>query len=188
MQTGCMSASQDDSLTDDWDLIRRMAQGDRTSFSELYQRYSGQLFAFLVNKIGRTEAEDLSSDLLIRVWEHPPPQANSFRGWLYQVARNLVIDKIRRSKHQASELSEEVVVADRQPTPYLNAEYADKVNDSRDCLDRLDSEFREVMSRYMLGEDHQTISEALGIATGTSHSRLSRAKESLKQCMERKGW
>ena len=90
-------------LTDD-ELMIRLQGGEKDPFDELVRRYQGPLFGFFLKNIrDAQQAEDLSQETLLRVyhqfWDYLP--SGRFRGWMYRIARNLMIDNIRRQSHDA---------------------------------------------------------------------------------------
>jgi RNA polymerase sigma-70 factor (ECF subfamily) len=82
------------------DLVERARHDDR-AFTELYQRYFPEMYAFMVKRLGQREkAEDLVSELFLKLCQNLQkyqPQACSFRSWFYRVATNLLIDYTRKS-------------------------------------------------------------------------------------------
>lgn len=85
-------------------LQRIQGQKDATAFAELYDAYVTKMFRFLAYKVGNREvAEDLTSDLFLKLWEYlTTDQTNdiaSLNGLIYRMARNLVIDYYRQQAH-----------------------------------------------------------------------------------------
>lgn len=92
----------DDSNAEDDRLMVCLQSGDREAFEQICDRHSGPLFGFfLKNTTDRELAEDLTQETLLRVynqfWDYLP--VGRFRGWLYRIARNLLIDSVRRRSH-----------------------------------------------------------------------------------------
>lgn len=82
----------------------RLQGGEAVAFEELVKRYQGPLFGFFLKNIRDAQlAEDLSQETLLRVhsqfWDYLP--TGRFKGWMYRIARNLMIDNIRRQSHDA---------------------------------------------------------------------------------------
>src|SRR5689334_21249875 len=71
-----------------------------SAFCTLHARHSPSLFAFLAARLGRSEAEDVLQDAWLRIWKAlgDPGRfdGKDFRGWAFEIARNLVIDRQRR--------------------------------------------------------------------------------------------
>ncbi len=89
--------------TDD-QLMLRLQEGDRRAFDELVDRHQGSLLGFFFRQThDRQLAEDLTQDTLLRVynqsWDYLP--RGCFRGWMFRIGRNLLIDNTRRRSHDA---------------------------------------------------------------------------------------
>ena len=89
---------------DDDQLMIRIQSGQREAFDELVARYQSQLVGFFFRNTRDTQfSEDLAQETLLRVysqaWDYLPRQ--KFRGWMFRIARNLLIDSIRRQSHDA---------------------------------------------------------------------------------------
>lgn len=75
-----------------------MSLSNSTIFSEFYQKYRNSIRTYIAYRIPyKYEAEDLTQDVFIRLWEHWA-FVNKDTVWslLFTIARNLVTDKIRR--------------------------------------------------------------------------------------------
>ena len=182
----------DDPLTllDDWEAARRAAEGDTSAFQPLYNKHSPALFKFLASRLGRGEAEDALNEVCMSVWRAMKNRyvENHFRGWIFQIARNQIIDRLRRRSRTETSPGNEETIPGTFTLPDLAMEIQQRQIDLRECLGVLPKEYSSVVTGYLSGEDHETIARNLGIPLGTSHSRLSKAKPLIKQCMERKGW
>ena len=85
----------------DQELTALLKQGDHAAFSEIYKRYSVILY-YKVNKMLRDEeaAKDLIQDLFISIWDNPHSinEESNLGGYLYVIARNNVLQLIRKEK------------------------------------------------------------------------------------------
>ncbi len=91
-------------MNDDDQLMVRLQDGEHRAFEELVDRYQGPLVGFFLKNTRDAQfAEDLAQETLLRVynqsWDFIP--TGRFRGWMYRIARNLLIDNIRRQSHDA---------------------------------------------------------------------------------------
>ena len=94
----------DNAVTEDDQRMIRIQSGESAAFDELVREYEGQLYGFFFRNTRDAQlSEDLSQETLIRVynqaWNYLP--VGRFRAWLYRIARNLMIDNIRRRSHDA---------------------------------------------------------------------------------------
>lgn len=117
------------SRDEDDELMYRMQGGDRFAFDRLVARHQGSLAHFFFRHLRDWQlAEDLTQETLIRVyntaWDYLP--RGSFKGWMFRIARNLMIDSTRRRSHDA------LVIAIRSQRPR---------DDEDDVLERLAGEF-----------------------------------------------
>lgn len=81
--------------------------GNRMEFDHLYQRYARPIYAFVYRRVGeRAAAEDVTSVVFLKALEGIRsfnPRKASFRTWLYQIARNAVIDHVRAAAPRVTE-------------------------------------------------------------------------------------
>lgn len=82
-------------------LVKRACQGDEIAFGQIYDLYFQKVYRFVYFRVNhRQAAEDLVSEVFIKVWSKIAKieEAAAFNGWIYQIARNLVIDYYRSRK------------------------------------------------------------------------------------------
>ncbi len=85
-------------------LLLRVAQGDRRSFEQLYDQFSGVLFSTAHRILNNAEAaEDVLQDVFIQIWEKAPLY-DSTRGkpmtWAITLTRNKAIDRLRSTQRR----------------------------------------------------------------------------------------
>lgn len=87
-------------------LIRRAQEGEGVCFGELYDHYIAPIYRFVLMKINnKAEAEDLTHEVFLSAWQNLKnykPRGFPFSSWLYQIARNKVIDHYRTRKTHTS--------------------------------------------------------------------------------------
>lgn len=86
---------------DDQRMIR-LQEGDSAAFNELVSLWQGPLFGFFIrNTRDEHLSEDLVQETLLRLyrncWDYLPK--GLFKGFLFRIARNLIIDHSRRTSH-----------------------------------------------------------------------------------------
>jgi RNA polymerase sigma-70 factor (ECF subfamily) len=137
-----------------FDLASTVAQaqlGDQVAFDAIYGRFADALFRYLYARCGDAAlAEELTGDVWVRVVERLPafrfpggdPEA-AFAGWLYRIARNLMIDTYRRRRHALVPLSDKLSAHEAPPEEYVIA--VDDRRELRAAIEQLTAEQREVL-------------------------------------------
>ncbi|WP_431292626.1 RNA polymerase sigma factor [Pedobacter sp. P26] len=90
-------------VSEEIELLLRIADGDRLAFNLLYKKYLQNLRKFVASISGNTDlADELVQDIFVKIWLNRKnlPLIGSFKPYLYRCARNLLIDYIRKSKTQ----------------------------------------------------------------------------------------
>lgn len=105
-------------------LYRVQVENDADAFGELYNRYIEKIYRFVFFKIGnRADAEDVTSDIFLKAWNYLRDKDRApvehFRGFIYQVARNTIIDWYRAGAKRAESALE---LAENLPMPGKSAE------------------------------------------------------------------
>jgi RNA polymerase sigma-70 factor (ECF subfamily) len=87
-------------VSEDDDLIRAAAKGDRRAFGELYVRHARMVHGILLARVPPGVAEDLAQDVFVAALERLGGlrSAAAFRGWLIAIARNRAIDYFRDAR------------------------------------------------------------------------------------------
>lgn len=83
------------------ELMQSVANGDRDAFTTLVQTHQNSILNFIWRLMGdKTQAEDLSQDVFLRVWKSAPKYEKSakFSTWIYRIATNLCLNKMRTLK------------------------------------------------------------------------------------------
>jgi RNA polymerase sigma-70 factor (ECF subfamily) len=80
-------------------LIVAVARGDRAALALLYDRFSPVVYAVALRMLGnRADAEDVVQEVFLQVWKRGEtfrPDRGSFQCWLFTIARNRALARIR---------------------------------------------------------------------------------------------
>ncbi|MBN2380552.1 sigma-70 family RNA polymerase sigma factor [candidate division WOR-3 bacterium] len=171
-------------------FVERALEDDRLAQRELVKRYQGPIFAYIYRWLrNRADAEDLTQDVFIKMFRAlgTYSRQSSFRAWLYRIARNRVIDYLRRKKPQAVDL-DDVVLEDDSLSPIELHERTTEQEALQEVIESLPPLYREVLLlRHRDELSYEEIVDTTGIALGTVKARLHRARNMLKkQLMETK--
>lgn len=156
----------------------------RLAAQRLYEAHGPSLLAFLLARTGRSEAEDLHQMIWEKLWLKPPTTlaGGSLRGWLFQVARNLLIDTRRKKK--PGEMPEDFDHADAASDFVQELRQAEEITRLRECVQSLNDTLAVVVRGILSGMAYNEICEAHGLKPNEAHQRFHRAKESLRKCVE----
>ncbi|HEX2530522.1 MAG TPA: sigma-70 family RNA polymerase sigma factor [Burkholderiaceae bacterium] len=171
---------------DDNECVARAQRGDRHAFSALVARYQDRVYRFLVRLThSPDDALDLTQETFLRAYQHIArwrPEAQ-FKTWLFQIARNMAFDRLRRDKRvEFVELDEEVEreTPDTAAGPDAALETAQRYRLLESALARLPSEHREILLLREIEEmSYDEIATVLGLNAGTVKSRIARARAAL---------
>ena len=87
-------------------LIKSAVKGNSSAFGELYDHYQPMIYRFIAVKVSRREeAEDITHGVFMSAWlgiKSYQHRGHPFSSWLYQIARNQVIDFYRARRNEAS--------------------------------------------------------------------------------------
>ena len=174
--------------------MKRMGQGDRDAFAELFRLHQATVFRFARQQMSgsRDVAEDVTQDVfvaLLRQADRFDPRRASLTTYLYGISRNLVLRRLRCSSRRAILDLDDV---DHGRTPALVVERDPPTDiDRTSDLARLRRRILALPLRHreviVLCELHElTYEEAARVVrcpVGTIRSRLNRARRALlEQC------
>jgi RNA polymerase sigma-70 factor (ECF subfamily) len=104
-------------------LLRRVKQYDEEALEAIYDEYAPLVYSYIYRRVGDAMlAESLVGEVFARVLSAIRSQRawrKSFRGWLYRIAHNLVVDQYRRQPDDLLELEEGRLVGGREPADVL---------------------------------------------------------------------
>ena len=93
-------------LDGEQEIIKKAVKGVSSAFASLYDHYQPMIYRFVAIKVGRREdAEDITHQVFMSAWQNVSKykyQGHPFSSWLYQIARNQVIDHYRAKKQETS--------------------------------------------------------------------------------------
>jgi RNA polymerase sigma-70 factor (ECF subfamily) len=181
--------------SEDEALMLRYRDGDAEAFDQLYARHRAGLYRFILRQCAnRGEADEIFQDVwmnLINARGRYQPTAK-FRTFLFQIARNRVIDIVRRSHDDTTtSLDEErcgpgssivdTLAAAHDQQPQALAERADSVRDLRAAIAALPFVQREALLLHQEGEmSLDEIATLTGANRETVKSRLRYALSRLR--------
>lgn len=176
-----LAGADGDGRPSDVELVSRLAHGDRTSFGELYDRYSRPAHSLARRICVDPElAEDVVQEAFLALWRNPSrfdPTRGGFGTWLMTVVHHRGVDAVRKENTQrrrtvplTDELSERNVPS-AQGSDY--EALADVVGaEVREALKKLPEDQRQVIAlAYLGGYTQVEVATLTGVPLGTVKSR-----------------
>ena len=188
-----MDATQTDVTTDEQlaAVLARRGESDRAwqlaqdACRSLYDRHARLLLAFLTPRVGVHDAEDVQQLVWQRIWQSGAGgfQGGNFRAWLYQIARNAVIDLARKKKHESLG---DVEPADSRPQDAgARLEQEERSQALSHCLEKLEEAMALLVRARLAGESYDAVCARMQLTPARAHKLFHTAKEQLQTCMER---
>ena len=163
------------------------------------RKYEKKIFGFVIRMVRNEEvAIDLTQDFFIKIFAVLDKYnfEYKFSTWAYRICYNLVIDHIRKNQAQVNSLDDDSISArDMLSSENVTREDGFK-NLSREetrvyiwkIVERIAPKFRElILLRYIQDLKYEEIAEITALPVGTIKNRIFKAKEILKQEMEKDG-
>lgn len=170
----------------DAELVARYARGDPHAARLLTDRHAPRLMALATRVLGdRAEAEDVTQEAMLRLWKIAPDwqeQGAAMGTWLYRVASNLCIDRLRRTRPLGSDAVPEI--ADERPGAQGRMEAADRAAALHAALGALpDRQRLALVLRHFEELGNPEIAEILDTSVEAVESLLARARRGLAQAL-----
>jgi RNA polymerase sigma-70 factor (ECF subfamily) len=177
-------------------LINQALAGDRQAFSEIVERYKHKIYQLAYRMLGnRLEAEDVGQETFLRVFANLSryDQSHKFSTWIYRIATNLCIDRLRKRKLTYS-LDQEVAgtegldlysqIPDEQKTPEAEVITIELQQEVQQAMDQLPIQYKSIMNlRYIEDLSLQEISELVDLPVSTIKTRIHRGREALRKLL-----
>jgi RNA polymerase sigma-70 factor (ECF subfamily) len=187
--------------SDESRLAALARNGDRKAFAEIVKRYQNKIMKLGFRMLNqRQEAEDVAQETFFKVYSnlHRYDVTQKFSTWIYRVATNICIDRLRRRKEQisldvaGSEPSNDntnrelqLKISNKWQTPENQVILSELQGQVQQAVQQLPDKYRlAIVLRYMQELSLQEISEVLDIPLPTVKTRIHRGREVLRKKLE----
>ena len=169
--------------------LRRVGEGDRVAFEEVYRRTSAKLFGVCLRILPvRQEAEEALQEAYLSVWR----RAASFDAtlgspmtWLMTLTRNRAVDRLRaKGRIVAAPIELAETIADDAPDPTALIEAGEDAQRLAHCVGKLEAgEAVLIRTAFFEGSTYAELAERSATPLGTIKSRIRRALSKLRECL-----
>ena len=174
--------------------ISQVLKGDQNAFGEIVELYKDKVFQICFRMLGnRHEAEDLAQEAFVRAYIniHSFNIQMKFSNWLFRIATNLCIDRLRKKKpdyhldaeiagteglNMYSQIAADMMMPEEELESLELQEYIQR------ALIKLPEKYRSVIVlKYIEELSLKEISEILDLPVGTVKTRIHRGREALRK-------
>ena len=174
--------------------INEVIKGDHNAFGEIVELYKDKVFQICFRMIGnRQEAEDLAQEAFVRAFVNIRSfdLNKKFSTWLYRIATNLSIDRIRKKKPDyyldaevsgTEGLTMYSQIASDMALPEEELESLELQETIQSAIMKIPEKYRSVIIlKYIEELSLKEISEILDLPVGTVKTRIHRGREALRK-------
>ncbi len=181
-------------LRTDEDLLIEYRAGNHDIFKEIVERYTPLLFSFSKRLGVGSDAPDVVQEIFIKIWKNIgrfDENKASFKTWIFRIARNSIIDFLRKKKsivfsnlENEEEESFESTISSEEELPEIAIDKLKDAEGLNKILKQLPTNYQEVLSLYYQEEmTFDQIGEILGKSINTVKSQHRRAVLQLRKLL-----
>ncbi|MBU3821890.1 RNA polymerase sigma factor [Flavobacteriaceae bacterium XHP0103] len=165
------------------EIVNLLERGDKKAIKLLYENYADALYGVIKKIISDEDiAQDVLQESFVKIWryskKYDASKAKLFT-WLYRIAYNSAIDKVRSLKNKNNN---EIQIETSSVYKITSNELNQDVLDIKKHLNALDEKYQIVLhALFFEGMTQQEASDELDIPLGTIKSRLKIGLRELKK-------
>lgn len=150
---------------------------DEAAFDMLFRYFAPRIKSYCL-RLGADSsgAEEVTQEAMVSIWRNAKqfdPAKSSASTWIFTIARNLAIDRFRRTRRPQFDPNDPALVPEDQLTPDRLIEQTEKQENVRKVMDSLSANERNVlMLSFYENLSHGEISRRLSLPVGTVKSRI----------------
>ncbi|HYY77219.1 MAG TPA: RNA polymerase sigma factor [Gaiellaceae bacterium] len=171
-------------------LLRKAQKGDERAFQTILETYEGPVYNYVLRMVGdRALAEDLTQEIFLRIYQGLAGFSLRcrFTTWLFQVAKNRVLDELRARERKPQSV---VTLEDLPPLEVVDAppERVEAIDAVWRAVALLNPDLKmALLLRDVVGLSYTEIADSLEITLATVKWRIFKAREEVQLALEREG-
>jgi len=170
-----------------WDdlLVRVGRDRDKFAFKQIFEYFAPRVKSFLLRfGTDMSLAEEIAQEAMIMVWrraETYDPRQSGASTWIFTIARNKRIDRLRRENRPLPDMTDPALMPESVETGEIQVARQQQEKKIRHALKNLPEEqAKMIFSAYYEEKSHREIAEESGVALGTVKSRIRLALNRLR--------
>ncbi|MDO9564600.1 MAG: sigma-70 family RNA polymerase sigma factor [Bradyrhizobium sp.] len=162
---------------------------DEAAFEVLFRYFAPRIKSYCL-RLGAdpSGAEEITQEAMVSIWRNAAqfdPSKASPSTWIFTIARNLTIDRFRKTRRPQFDPTDPALVPDDQPSPDRLVEQTERQENVRKIMDALSSNERSVLVLSFYEDlSHFEISRRLSIPVGTVKSRIRLAFAKIRHSLD----
>lgn len=166
-------------------LVSVAMMQDREAFALLFDRFAPRVKSYMM-KLGAEPdvAEEIAQETFVMVWRKAvqfDAEKAAASTWIFTIARNLRVDRLRKEKRPALDPNEPLLQPADQPSPLQVVDQSEIIEQVTRSIEALPKDQQQVIRlSFVDGLTHQEISAQLNLPLGTVKSRLRLSFEKLR--------
>lgn len=174
--------------------INQVLKGNQNAFGDIVDLFKDKVFQLCYRMLGnRHEAEDLAQEAFVKAYINIRSFniQMKFSTWLYRIATNLCIDRLRKKKPDyyldaeiagTEGLTMHAQIASENELPEEKLEHIELQESIQEEIMRLPEKYRSVIIlKYIEELSLKEMSEILDLPIGTIKTRIHRGREALRK-------
>ncbi len=176
-----------DNLYSEKEVLFRISEGDAKSFGLLFHQYRDHLYNFIVTLTdSRPLAEDIVQDTFLKIWllREQLTGIENFKSYLFRMARNAVLNSVKRKSTEARILQENFSAPGFQETPFEQVHYSEVKEVIQAAVAELPQKQKLIyLLRREEGKMPREIAVQLGLSVHTVNKQLATAQKKLRDAI-----
>jgi RNA polymerase sigma-70 factor, ECF subfamily len=174
----------------DPDVLRKAQRGDEHAFRVILNAYEVPVYNYVLRMVGdRALAEDLTQEIFLRIYQGLAGFSLRcrFPTWLFQVAKNRVLDELRARERKPQSV---LTLDDLPPLEVLDAppERVETIDAVWRAVAELNPDLKmALLLRDVVGLSYNEIADSLEITLATVKWRIFKAREEVQLALGREG-
>jgi RNA polymerase sigma-70 factor, ECF subfamily len=174
----------------DLDVLRKAQRGDEHAFRIILNAYETPVYNYVLRMVGdRALAEDLSQEIFLRIYQGLPGFSLRcrFTTWLFQVAKNRVLDELRAQERKPQSA---LTLDDLPPLEVVDPppERVEMIDGVWRAVAALNPDLKmALLLRDVVGLSYTEIADTLEITLATVKWRIFKAREEVQLALVREG-
>jgi len=168
-------------------LVDEAKKLNREALSKLYFYFYHKIYRYAFYRVkNREDAEDITSEVFVRMVKFLNKQKGSFQAWLYRIAANLVVDHYRRNARKKEVSLNGDYYGEKIENKQENSEKILLHHTLMRALDELTEEQQQIITlKFIEGYNNNEISEILSKSVGAVKALQFRALNCLKDLLNK---